>query len=237
MTSNIGLKTVSTDNSRYNQNIKKVYEMFDEQCHCPICLQVLVEPVTILCGHSYCLSCLKQFLQSSDISVGCPMCRVNLSYLQNNTIQINSILKYLLETRYGNEYFEKKLEVDQDRLESERKLSVMKKLLIGNHHALANIGQEVKMHRWTLYIRFADDEDEVDIGRFIKEITISTSETQLCTFNSAPYRFTATALQPFSININIEFHTNYNTANLQTEWNLCFTGIGNQKEIDLEFEV
>ncbi|CAF0993161.1 unnamed protein product [Didymodactylos carnosus] len=235
--------TGSADSTEQNVKVTKVYEMFDEQCQCPICLRLFIEPVTTLCGHTYCLPCLKQFLQSNETQMYCPMCRENLSYLQNCTIQINSILKNFLETRYENEYIERKLEIEQGRQESERKISVMKKLLIGNHHISAINSEQINFHRWTLFIRFADDENEVNIGNFIKQITINTapqsssSDTQTCVLNSAPYRFTAIALEPFAINLDIEFHTKYNKTNLQTDWNLCFTGIGNQKVIDLEFKV
>ncbi|CAF0834909.1 unnamed protein product [Didymodactylos carnosus] len=225
------------DNSTDDRNTKleKVYKIFDELCQCPICLKLLVEPITTICGHNYCLSCLKHLLASSNLEKTCPLCRENLSYLKNSRITINFILRNLLETRYENQYLERIAEIKQDVLDNKDKISVIKRLLIGNYHATINTGYEIGAHRWTLFIRFADDENDMDIGTYIKEIIISDPATQEHVLDAPPYRYTMTGLQSRTICLNIEFHSRFHKANLRTDWNLCFTGIGNQKSIELEF--
>ncbi|MBN3279528.1 TRI25 ligase, partial [Polyodon spathula] len=51
----------------------------EEQFSCPVCLEILKDPVTIPCGHSYCMECIdyhwKQPEQRNAIS--CPQCRLN----------------------------------------------------------------------------------------------------------------------------------------------------------------
>lgn len=44
---------------------------------CPICLEVLQVPVTIPCGHSYCLTCIKRYFDQKKgrgDAVQCPQC-------------------------------------------------------------------------------------------------------------------------------------------------------------------
>ncbi|KAM7398778.1 hypothetical protein PAMP_018089 [Pampus punctatissimus] len=48
-----------------------------EECLCPVCLEILLEPVTLPCTHTFCKGC---FLESVDkTSLCCPMCRKRVS--------------------------------------------------------------------------------------------------------------------------------------------------------------
>ena len=44
---------------------------------CPICLQLLIEPVVMPCKHELCMPCFKTHVESTSLC--CPMCRVRIS--------------------------------------------------------------------------------------------------------------------------------------------------------------
>lgn len=57
---------------------------------CSICIDVLKEPVTTTCGHTFCKSCLDRHITCSDQQ--CPLCKSQLS-----EIKVNIVLKEILK--------------------------------------------------------------------------------------------------------------------------------------------
>merc|ERR1719229_723252 len=61
---------------------------------CPLCLQILYEPLTLECGHSFCRDCVGQALQ---LKRHCPLCR-HRSHIDADTYPSNILITNLLET-------------------------------------------------------------------------------------------------------------------------------------------
>lgn len=69
----------------------------DDQFHCSICLDVFRDPVTIPCGHSYCMGCLKDYWdqRQGQEACSCPQCR--LTFSPRPTLGKNTVLADMLE--------------------------------------------------------------------------------------------------------------------------------------------
>uniref|UniRef100_A0A3Q2QZZ9 FinTRIM family, member 67 n=1 Tax=Fundulus heteroclitus TaxID=8078 RepID=A0A3Q2QZZ9_FUNHE len=70
-----------------------------DQFNCSICLDVLKNPVTIPCGHSYCSDCIQNYWDQDDF-LGifvCPQCRQSFSprpFLARNTMLADVVEKF-----------------------------------------------------------------------------------------------------------------------------------------------
>ncbi|XP_036002751.1 tripartite motif-containing protein 16-like [Fundulus heteroclitus] len=71
--------------------------MDSQRFSCSICLNLLKDPVTIPCGHSYCMSCIKGFWDGEDQrrSYSCPQCRKK--FTPKPVLEKNIMLSDLVE--------------------------------------------------------------------------------------------------------------------------------------------
>ncbi|XP_063076111.1 uncharacterized protein LOC134466147 [Engraulis encrasicolus] len=68
--------------------------LLEEHLQCPICLHLLVDPVTTACGHNYCRSCLAQYWDKTALC-RCPLCKE--AFAHRPKLRINTILRDMVE--------------------------------------------------------------------------------------------------------------------------------------------
>ncbi|CAF0820232.1 unnamed protein product [Rotaria sordida] len=211
------------------------HDVLETYRDCPFCLKLLYEPVSTLCGHTFCLLCLERFILTSNCVLQCPMCREDFTYLRStsNTLKTNSILHNLFRQEYEKEY-----EIRRNEIENERKNIIKKRLIIGNTDHLLSYEYDYTRHEWTLFIKLENDHQN-EIGQFIKQITINLHPTftpSQIILNKPPFQLTRIGRGVFTISLSIEFHSKWNKSDLVTSWLLSFSNTDNRKMIEIEFQ-
>ena len=77
-------------------NIEPEYE-------CQICVDLLTEPTTTSCGHTFCKICLIRYLK---INLNCPMCRKPILQSKENLAK-NILLENIIKSKYSRKYEER----------------------------------------------------------------------------------------------------------------------------------
>lgn len=73
----------------------EIPEAFQKELTCLVCLNFLLDPVTIGCGHSFCRSCLCLFWEQAKVPASCPVCRQRS---EQTSFKTSFLLKNLVST-------------------------------------------------------------------------------------------------------------------------------------------
>ncbi|KAK2167767.1 hypothetical protein LSH36_24g05004 [Paralvinella palmiformis] len=60
------------------------------ECTCPVCLCILIKPVTFPCGHELCITCFNQHVMKASLL--CPLCRVRISVWVRRATRQNQLV-------------------------------------------------------------------------------------------------------------------------------------------------
>lgn len=129
---------------------------------CSICLDVLKNPVTLHCGHSYCMDCINGCFDQEDQSgiYSCPQCRHTFNprpVLKKNTVLVDLMVKMSVRAQSNMRV---KDEVGPGDVECDfctvRKLKAVKSCLVclasycathlQPHYKSAQVGRSVSFH-------------------------------------------------------------------------------------------
>ncbi|KAL3785859.1 hypothetical protein HJC23_008747 [Cyclotella cryptica] len=109
------------DTSVFSDGIT-VAEHLRPHLSCPVCFERLYNPVSLLCGHSFCRKCLMWWLKRSDVGTSddvmdsfqvfgtCPSCRNPIvGENRDKLFQVNTALKACMDSLYGSEMNQRRL--------------------------------------------------------------------------------------------------------------------------------
>ncbi|XP_052363581.1 E3 ubiquitin-protein ligase TRIM47-like isoform X2 [Oncorhynchus keta] len=74
----------------------------ESQFRCPICLDILKDPVSIPCGHTYCMACMTCYWDQTDLGhYSCPQCREE--FIPRPMLRRNTVLQEVVDKLKLNE--------------------------------------------------------------------------------------------------------------------------------------
>ncbi|XP_055981431.1 ret finger protein-like 4B [Sorex fumeus] len=86
-----------------------------KEATCPICLEILVNPLSFLCGHTFCSACLNECMANTNREIACPFCR---RLTQGTAIEERQIKMLSVLVKQHGPFLERKLHIKRSELPS-----------------------------------------------------------------------------------------------------------------------
>jgi hypothetical protein len=106
------------------KHFESAQEKLFEAVHCSICLQVMANPYSVECGHTFCYDCLSKWIKDPSDNV-CPQCRapIHTNPIFNRSLeqQIDTIVTALKPSSEKTEIIER-LALEKDKFKSTQNL-------------------------------------------------------------------------------------------------------------------
>jgi len=196
---------------------------------CGICLNLMVEPAKVPCGHYFCIECLEKVLINNR---KCPFCRKDVSL--NFQPKIDVKMQQEIAKNHPTEY---KKRVEE--LKAQRALELQKVKLVlqyGNTHREVN-AQNGNSHDWTAFVKSAHG--NVDISKFIEQVEFKLHPTfhnpvRIC--KKQPYKVSCLGWGTFWIPITIYWKPELEMGHTELNHYLSFNGEGEWHTVTIEIE-
>lgn len=160
------------DSSKNSEQVMRIDEdLLENSLKCNICKEIFNEPVTLLCNHTYCYSCLIGMKKTNYyVYKKCPLCDAKIWLPPNHTV--NYTLRDVIIATFGREFYDNEKE--------NRKKSIIKSEMKDE------IKNEIKDEMWRTILSTLKppvDKNENPINgnkKFTGQTTIHEQEKDIC---------------------------------------------------------
>lgn len=163
------IKRLDELKKRKEEKMAKNANSFDEiktsilsELTCSICYELIFNPITLSCYHTFCLNCIDKWLRQTS---KCPVCRIEFRS-GNGCMMLRSIIDILLEQILNeNEMAERKKLIENRKDEPYRSLTIIPNFISNN------------LNLFQIFSRIYNEETEENLMRDL--YTDSRSEAEL----------------------------------------------------------
>jgi len=208
---------------------------------CSICSEILFEPVTTTCGHTFCKHCLIKWFQHQS---QCPLCRETLNS-SSTRLQVNVLISNLIDTNFPSQIASRRQEVSQQ-MQCLLSQKIEKQISIGNTHEILLFNREEApvRHKWTFFVRVLGQSQCPHATRtltswYIEQVEIflhPTFSPSHIILRNDPFEITRVGWGTFPITGRIFFASRFNKPPMAFQHSLSFERDGSATTLSVSFD-